>query len=58
MFGREFNRIMKEQPVASLSVHEELGIITAKVNTTNLLLQRLHTHGSKEESTSKKETRN
>ena len=42
MFGRDFDRIMKEQSTANLSAHEEMGIMQAKVNTTNLLLREYH----------------
>jgi len=44
MFESKFMEIMTSKP-SDLSVHEEMGILAAKVNTTNLELQRLHTHG-------------
>lgn len=41
IYGSKFDEIMREQP-SNLSVYEELGIIQAKVNESNLHLQRLH----------------
>lgn len=46
MFGSKFDEIMKSQP-SGLNVYEEMAIMQAKVNTTNLLLRGLH-HGGKE----------
>ena len=52
MFTPKFNEIMRQQ-LPNLNVYEEMAIIQANVNTTNLLLRGLH-RGSKE--TTKQQT--